>query len=99
VLDRVSEPLLHEPVDRALHLAAEPGRRTPCIERDVDARLDVEAGARSGSRHQRLEGGLDAELVERRGTEVGDEVLQTLDRELKLVERPPCRFRHRLEAT
>ncbi len=70
----VGERLLHDAVDRALELRVQPLLGT---EVEVDLGLHVQAVDRLGAACERLQGGHQAEIVERRGAQLGDQVAQT----------------------
>ena len=86
MLAGIGEGLLHDPVHARLQLAREAFARVVALEGECDLGLNLQPSAASPvqERHERR---LEAELIERRRTQLGDERTQRRDVELELIER------------
>src|ERR1039458_4342337 len=86
----VRERLLNDPVDRALELGVQAPRAvvlgSSLLLEKVDMDLHVQAVHCPGASCERLDRGRQAEVVERGGAELGDEMAQPVDLTVKALE-------------
>src|SRR5215216_2410771 len=99
MLDRVRDRFLDEPIRRALDVACQARWRASAFEIQVEVRVDLQAVTCGRALSERLERGLDAELVERCGPQFRDQALKRADAHVELLERPLNRSAERLRLT
>ena len=84
---RVRERLLDDAVDGRLDVRIEPRLAESTVVLEPDGRIDLEPVRRLDALDQRIQSGPESELVERRGTQLGDQRPQVRDLLAELLDR------------
>ena len=88
MLDDVRQRLLDQAVDRGLELRGKARCLFPAVVGEIEVERDVEATPRSNAVHQDLDRGANAELIQRRRAQLGDQALKAGDDLADLFIRP-----------